>query len=126
MLQLAVDKGVDSWVEEMKTSKEGLKEALARVQSNDVRYRFTINGYEDVYAAPDVWGNGERSSTLHGGHRAPSKPDEASKHLEEGHDTQSRSNAVSHAGVMDKEKSRGERTHWSWKSEGIGGRRESK
>ncbi|CAL3965022.1 unnamed protein product [Diplocarpon coronariae] len=51
MLQLAVDKGVDSWVEEMKTSKEGLKEALARVQSNDVRYRFTINGYEDVYGA---------------------------------------------------------------------------
>ncbi len=51
MLQLAVDKGVDSWVEEIKISKEGLKEALTRVHGNDVRYRFTLTGYDEVFGA---------------------------------------------------------------------------
>lgn len=51
MLQLAVDKGVSSWVEEIKISKEGLKEALTRVHGNDVRYRFTLTGYDEVFGA---------------------------------------------------------------------------
>jgi len=51
MLQLAVDKKVESWVEEIKISKEGLASALTRVHNNDVRYRFTLTGYEDVFGA---------------------------------------------------------------------------
>ncbi|CZS90116.1 probable cinnamyl alcohol dehydrogenase [Rhynchosporium agropyri] len=51
MLQLAVDKNVESWVEEIKISKEGLKSALTRVHGNDVKYRFTMTGYDEAFGA---------------------------------------------------------------------------
>lgn len=51
MLDLAVEKGVDSWVEEVQIGKEGLKSALTRLHGNDVKYRFTLTGYEEVFGA---------------------------------------------------------------------------
>jgi alcohol dehydrogenase (NADP+) len=51
MLDLAVEKGVDSWVEEIPISAEGLKTALTRLHNNDVRYRFTLTGYDKVFGA---------------------------------------------------------------------------
>jgi alcohol dehydrogenase (NADP+) len=51
MLDLAVEKGVKSWVEEIPISADGLKEALTRVHNNDVKYRFTMTGYEKEFGA---------------------------------------------------------------------------
>ena len=51
MLDLAVAKGVKSWVEESDISAEGLKTALTRLHNNDVKYRFTLTGYEKEFAA---------------------------------------------------------------------------
>jgi len=51
MLQLAADKGLKSWVETIDISEKGLKEAVTRLQKNaDVRYRFTMTGYDKVFA----------------------------------------------------------------------------
>jgi len=51
MLDLAVEKGVKSWVEEIEISPEGLKTALTRLHNNDVKYRFTMTGYEKAFGA---------------------------------------------------------------------------
>jgi alcohol dehydrogenase (NADP+) len=51
MLDLAVKKRVVSWVEEVEISAEGLKTALVRLHGNDVRYRFTLTGYEKCFGA---------------------------------------------------------------------------
>lgn len=51
MLQLAADKGVESWVEEIPIGLEGLKTALTRLHNNDVKYRFTLTGYDKVFGA---------------------------------------------------------------------------
>lgn len=51
MLKLAVEKGVTSWVEEVQIGEEGLKSALTRLHANDVRYRFSLTGYEKVFGA---------------------------------------------------------------------------
>jgi alcohol dehydrogenase (NADP+) len=51
MLDLAVEKGVKSWVEEIEIGEEGLKTALTRLHKNDVRYRFTLTGYEKCFGA---------------------------------------------------------------------------
>jgi len=51
MLNLAVEKGVKSWVEEVDIGEEGLKSALQRVHGNDVRYRFTMTGYDKCFGA---------------------------------------------------------------------------
>jgi len=51
MLKLAADNGIKSWVEEVPISKEGLKSAVTRLQKNDVRYRFTMTGYEEAFGA---------------------------------------------------------------------------
>lgn len=51
MLELAAEKGIKSWVEEVKISKEGLKDAVLRLQKNDVRYRFSLTGYEEAFGA---------------------------------------------------------------------------
>jgi len=51
MLDLAAEKGIESWVEEIQIGEEGLKEALTRLHKNDVRYRFTLVGYEKVFGA---------------------------------------------------------------------------
>ena len=49
MLQLAADKGLKSWVEEIPIGEAGLKEAITRMQKGDVRYRFTLTGYEKAF-----------------------------------------------------------------------------
>ena len=49
MLQLAADKGLKGWVEEIPISEEGLKEAMLRMKKGDVHYRFTLTGYEKVF-----------------------------------------------------------------------------
>jgi alcohol dehydrogenase (NADP+) len=51
MLDLAAEKGIKSWVEEVKISPEGLKMAMQRLHKNDVRYRFTMVGYEEAFGA---------------------------------------------------------------------------
>jgi alcohol dehydrogenase (NADP+) len=49
MLQLAADKGIKGWVEEIPISKDGLKDAVTRLRKNDVRYRFTLTEYEKQF-----------------------------------------------------------------------------
>ncbi|TGO42449.1 hypothetical protein BHYA_0008g00390 [Botrytis hyacinthi] len=51
MLDLAVEKGIKSWVETIEINEEGLKTALTRLHNNDVRYRFTMVGYEKCFGA---------------------------------------------------------------------------
>jgi len=51
MLKLAAEKGIESWVEEIEISAQGLKTALERVHANDVKYRFTMTGYEKEFGA---------------------------------------------------------------------------
>lgn len=54
MLKLAVEKGVDSWVETIPISAEGLKTALTRLHKNDVRYRFTMVDYDKCFPEGSV------------------------------------------------------------------------
>lgn len=49
MLQLAEDKGLKGWVEEVQISEEGLSKAVQRMKKGDVRYRFTLTGYDKVF-----------------------------------------------------------------------------
>lgn len=51
MLKLADEKKIESWVEEIKIGAEGLKEAVTRLDKNDVRYRFTMTGYDEAFGA---------------------------------------------------------------------------
>lgn len=51
MLRLAADEGIRSWVEEVRISADGLSDAVQRLQRNDVRYRFTLVGYEECFGA---------------------------------------------------------------------------
>ncbi|KFZ09745.1 hypothetical protein V502_08521 [Pseudogymnoascus sp. VKM F-4520 (FW-2644)] len=51
MLQLAADKKIESWVEEVKISPDNLRASLARLHNSDVRYRFTLTGYEEAFGA---------------------------------------------------------------------------
>ncbi|KAK3316416.1 NADP-dependent alcohol dehydrogenase 6 [Apodospora peruviana] len=49
MLQLAADKGIAPKVETIDISEEGCKQAVERVKVNDVRYRFTLTGFNNVF-----------------------------------------------------------------------------
>lgn len=49
MFQLAADKGLKTWVEEIQISEEGLKEAVTRLKKTDVKYRFTLTGYDKAF-----------------------------------------------------------------------------
>lgn len=51
MLQLAADKKIESWVEEIPISAENLKTALLRLHDNKVKYRFTLTDYEKEFGA---------------------------------------------------------------------------
>jgi alcohol dehydrogenase (NADP+) len=51
MLELAAEKGLKSWVEEIPISAEGLKTAVSRLHKNDVRYRFTMTDYDKAFGA---------------------------------------------------------------------------
>ncbi|CAG9947188.1 unnamed protein product [Clonostachys rosea f. rosea IK726] len=50
MLKLAADNGLEGWVEELKLSQDGLQEAILRMKKGDVRYRFTMTGYDEVFS----------------------------------------------------------------------------
>ena len=49
MLKLAADKGLKPMVETLQISEEGCAEAVQRVSKNDVRYRFTLTGYDKAF-----------------------------------------------------------------------------
>lgn len=49
MLQLAADKGLKSWVEEIEIGAENLATVMNRMKKNDVRYRFTLTGYDKQF-----------------------------------------------------------------------------
>ena len=49
MLKLASEKGIKPWIETLDIGEKGCAEAVSRVKKNDVRYRFTLTGYEKVF-----------------------------------------------------------------------------
>jgi alcohol dehydrogenase (NADP+) len=50
MLELAAKQNIKSWVETIDISEKGIKEAVERVYNNDnVRFRFTLTGYDKVF-----------------------------------------------------------------------------
>ncbi|CAD6586929.1 MAG: hypothetical protein ASARMPREDX12_002552 [Alectoria sarmentosa] len=49
MLKLASEKDIKPMIETLDISEKGCKEAVERVKVNDVRYRFTLTGYEKVF-----------------------------------------------------------------------------
>jgi len=49
MLDLAAKNGIESWVEEVQIGANELSEAVQRLKKTDVRYRFTLTGYEKVF-----------------------------------------------------------------------------
>jgi alcohol dehydrogenase (NADP+) len=51
MLQLAADAGVRTWVEELPISAETLAKAVQRMKIGDVRYRFTLTGYDKQFGS---------------------------------------------------------------------------
>ena len=51
MLQLAADKGVESWVEEIPISKEGLQEAMKKLENHTVRYRSCLVDFDKAFAS---------------------------------------------------------------------------
>ncbi|TVY46789.1 NADP-dependent alcohol dehydrogenase [Lachnellula occidentalis] len=49
MLQLAVDRGIHPWVEEVDISEQGCAEAVMRLHKNDVKYRFTLTNFDKAF-----------------------------------------------------------------------------
>jgi alcohol dehydrogenase (NADP+) len=49
MLDLAAKKGVKSWVETIDISEEGCAQAVKRLDANDIKYRFTLTGFDKVF-----------------------------------------------------------------------------
>jgi alcohol dehydrogenase (NADP+) len=50
MFELASKQKIKSWVETIKISEAGCKEAVERMKKNDrVRYRFTLVGFDDAF-----------------------------------------------------------------------------
>ncbi|KAK2743656.1 hypothetical protein FQN57_004765 [Myotisia sp. PD_48] len=49
MLQLAADKGLKGWVEEVQIGEDNLRDVVNRMKKGDVHYRFTLTGYEKVF-----------------------------------------------------------------------------
>lgn len=51
MLQLAADRGIKTWVEELPISDKSLADVMQRLHKNDVRYRFCMTNYKDQFGA---------------------------------------------------------------------------
>ena len=49
MLKLASEKGIRPTIETIKISEPGCKEAVERLHKNDVRFRFALTNYDDVF-----------------------------------------------------------------------------
>lgn len=51
MLELAAAKGINSWVEEIPISREGLQQAMDKLKDSSVRYRSCMVGYDKAFGA---------------------------------------------------------------------------
>ncbi len=51
MLKLASDKNIKPYIETIDISEKGCAEAVQRVKKNDVRYRFSLVGYDKVFGS---------------------------------------------------------------------------
>ncbi|KAK3381649.1 chaperonin 10-like protein [Podospora didyma] len=51
MLKLAAEKGISPMVETIEVSEAGIKTAIQRVHKNDVRYRFTLTGFNKAFGS---------------------------------------------------------------------------
>ena len=51
MLQLAADKGIKTWVEEVPISEKNLADVLTRLHKNDIKYRFCLTNYSEQFGA---------------------------------------------------------------------------
>ena len=49
MLKLAADKKIKPYIQTLDISEKGCKEAVEKVKTNDVRYRFTLTGFEKAF-----------------------------------------------------------------------------
>ena len=49
MLQLAADKGINTWVQEIPIGPDGLKKAMDALNDHTVRYRSCMTNYEDAF-----------------------------------------------------------------------------
>ena len=49
MLKLAAEKNISTWVQTLDISEAGCKEAVERVYKGDVRYRFTLTNFDQVF-----------------------------------------------------------------------------
>jgi alcohol dehydrogenase (NADP+) len=51
MLQLAADKGIRTWIEEVPINAKNLADVMVRLHKNDIRYRFCLTNYQDQFKA---------------------------------------------------------------------------
>ncbi|UZP43729.1 hypothetical protein NXS19_011541 [Fusarium pseudograminearum] len=51
MLQLAADKGLKSWIEEIPISTKGLQQAMQALEKSSVRYRSCMTNYDEAFGA---------------------------------------------------------------------------
>ena len=49
MLKLASEKGLKPYIQTIDISEKGCKEAVEKVKVNDVRYRFTLTGFDKAF-----------------------------------------------------------------------------
>ncbi|KAK2733807.1 zinc-binding protein [Colletotrichum kahawae] len=49
MLQLAADKGIKTWVQEVPISEDGLRKAMNGIEDSSVRYRYCLTNYEEAF-----------------------------------------------------------------------------
>ena len=49
MLMLASEKGIKPLVQQVKIGEKGCKEVVEKVTSNEVRYRFTLTGFDEAF-----------------------------------------------------------------------------
>ncbi|KAL1857503.1 hypothetical protein VTK73DRAFT_8076 [Phialemonium thermophilum] len=51
MLQLAADKGVKTWVQEVPLNEANLADIMKKMKKSDVRYRYCLTNYEEQFGA---------------------------------------------------------------------------
>lgn len=49
MFDLVVEKGIESWVEEVLLSKSGLQKAMNKLETSSVRYRSCMVSYDQAF-----------------------------------------------------------------------------
>jgi len=49
MLQLAADKGIKTWVQEVPISADGLRSAMNGIEDSKVRYRYCLTNYDEAF-----------------------------------------------------------------------------